>query len=307
MPVKIPDGLPAAAILEAENILIMPESLAFTQNIRPAQIAIVNIMPNKCATETRLLRLLSGSPLQVAVRFLHPRSHACRNTPAEHLARFYSSFEEVRDLRFDCLIITGAPVETIPFEEVNYWNELQELMDWSRSNVHSTLHLCWGAQAGLYHHYGIAKHLLPQKLSGVFAHTITEPQHPLQHGFDDEFFAPHSRYTGIRNEDIERVGALRILSASPEAGAYIIADKDARRIFITGHPEYGRLTLKEEYDRDLAKGLPVPVPANYFPGDDPALLPAARWQCHASLLFMNWLNMVYQGTSFDPHDQEPTG
>ena len=190
---------------------------------------------------------------------------------------------------------------------MNYWNELQELMDWSRSNVHSTLHLCWGAQAGLYHHYGIAKHLLPQKLSGVFAHTITEPQHPLQHGFDDEFFAPHSRYTGIRNEDIERVGALRILSASPEAGAYIIADKDARRIFITGHPEYGRLTLKEEYDRDLAKGLPVPVPANYFPGDDPALLPAARWQCHASLLFMNWLNMVYQGTSFDPHDQEPTG
>src|SRR3989344_2531776 len=250
MPVKIPDGLPAAKVLEYEGVSVMPESRAFTQDIRPLQIAILNIMPRKSVTETDLLRLLSNSPLQVAVTLLHPRSYTSKNTAPEYLARFYKNFNEVRGAKFDCLIITGATVETMEFREVAYWDELQKIMDWSLRHVYSTLYLCWGAQAGLYHHYGIPKYTLRKKMFGVFSHRITKHRDALFHGFDDCFFAPHSRHTEVRRDDILKVKSLQIVSESDTAGIYMVSANDGRQIFVTGHPEYDRLTLQEEYERD---------------------------------------------------------
>lgn len=305
MPVKIPDDLPAAKILQEENISVMPESRAFRQDIRPLRIAMVNIMPNKSLMETQVLRLLCNSPLQVAITFLHPRSHVSKNTAPEHLARFYKSFDEVRDDRFDCLIITGAPVGTLEFAAVTYWDELREIMDWSRSHVYSSLYLCWGAHAGLYHHYGIQKYALPRKISGVFEHRMTRPGSDLLHGFDDIFLVPHSRYAAVRREDILRTGSIEILAESERAGAYIISTRDNRQIFVTGHPEYDRLTLKEEYWRDRGKGLQILLPENYFPDDDLSRSPAINWRSHANLLFANWLHTVYQNAPFNLDDLEP--
>lgn len=299
MPVKIPDHLPARKILEQENIAVISESEAFTQDIRPLQVAIVNIMPLKIATETHLLRLLSHSPLQVAVTLLHPRSYTSTNTEPEHLSKFYKNFEDIRNDCFDCLIITGAPVETIEFNKVAYWDELQQIMEWSRTNVYSSMHLCWGAQAGLYHHYSIPKYTLPQKKFGVFPHRVVANNNALLHGFDDIFFAPHSRYTEVRGEDIRRIGALQILAESDTAGVYLIRTHNDRQIFITGHPEYDQLTLKWEYERDCAKKLGVHIPENYFPDNDPMRHPSISWRSHASLLITNWLNLVYQKTPFD--------
>ncbi|MFA6339155.1 MAG: homoserine O-succinyltransferase [Candidatus Paceibacterota bacterium] len=305
MPVKIPDDLPAVKVLEEENIFVMPESRAFTQDIRPLQIAIVNIMPKKSVTETQLLRLLSNSPLQAAVTFLHPRSHTSKNTAPEHLAKFYKNFEDVKEAKFDCLIITGAPVETIDFSAVAYWNELQEIMEWSRSHVYSSLHICWGAQAGLYHHYGIPKYATSQKIFGIFPHKIIEQHNSLLCGFDDVFLAPHSRHTEVRREDILKISSLRILSESDTAGVFIVSIKDDRQIFITGHPEYDQMTLKDEYERDISKGLPTSLPVNYFPDNDHYKIPMVNWRSHASLLFANWLNIVYQKTPFDLNNLEP--
>jgi homoserine O-succinyltransferase len=305
MPVKIPDGLPAAKVLEEEGVAVIPESRAFAQDIRPLRIAVANIMPVKSVAETQLLRLLSNSPLQVSVTLLHLSSHRPKNTAPEYLAKFYKSFEEIRRERFDCLVITGAPVETIRFVEVAYWDELRRIMDWSRTHVYSSLHLCWGAQAGLYHHYGVEKHLLPQKMFGVFPHRVVSRDSALLHGFDDVFNAPHSRYTEVRREDILGVGALRLLAESETAGVYLVGAHDDRQIFISGHPEYDRLALKSEYERDRKKGLNVALPANYFPGDDPTVFPAMSWRGHASLLFTNWLSDVYQKAPFDLDGLEP--
>ena len=277
MPVKIPDGLPAAKILEEESISLIPESRAFAQDIRPLQIAVVNIMPIKSVTETQLLRLLSNSPLQVAITLLHPRSHKSKNTAPEYLAKFYKHFDEIKNTRFDCLVITGAPVETLDFTEVDYWNELQEIMNWSLSHVYSSLHLCWGAQAGLYHHYGIPKYVLPQKMFGIYPHKVTTRRSALLHGFDDTFFVPHSRHTHVLREDILKAGHLEILSESDTASVYIVSTKDNRQVFVTGHPEYDQLTLKGEYERDRAEGIPISLPMNYFPNDDPSKLPVVSW------------------------------
>ncbi len=300
MPIKIPDNLPAAEILTGENIFVMPEGRAFHQDIRPLKIAILNLMPTKIVTETQLLRLLGNSPIQVDVVLLHPQSHVSRNTPEEHLVNFYKTFYDVREERFDGLVITGAPVENMPFEEVNYWDELKSIMEWSIRNVFSTLHICWGAQAGLYYHYGIGKYPLAEKMFGVFRHKVCEKNVMLLRGFDDEFLAPHSRHTEVRREDIEKVEELRILAESDKAGIYIVKAKGGKQIFVTGHSEYDPLTLKSEYDRDVAKGLPIKVPENYFEDDDPGKAPIVRWRGHANLLFANWLNYyVYQETPFD--------
>lgn len=300
MPIKIPDNLPATGILNAENIFTMGEKRAFHQDIRPLRIGILNLMPTKIVTETQLLRLLGNSPLQVEVVLLHPKSYLSKNTPEEHLVTFYKTFDQVKQERFDGLVITGAPVEQLEFEEVAYWEELKEIMDWSKHNVYSTLHICWGAQAGLFHHYGIPKHLLADKLFGVFKHTVRKKNTRLLRGFDDHFWAPHSRYTGIRAEDFDHVNELEILSDSEEAGVYIAVSKDNRLIFVTGHAEYDPLTLKYEYQRDLDKGLPISPPRHYFPEDDPAKAPVVNWRAHASLLFANWLNYyVYQETPYN--------
>ncbi len=299
MPIKIPDELPAVRILEAENIFVMTEHRAVHQDIRPLRIAILNLMPKKIETETQLLRLLGNSPLQVDIELLQMSSHQSKNTPAEHLIKFYKTFDEVCGERFDGLIITGAPVETLPFEEVDYWPELCRIMDWSRTNVYCTLHICWGAQAALYHHYGIQKHPLPAKMFGVFAHRTLQNDHPLLRGFDEEFFAPHSRHTTVLARDVAARPELEVLAASEEAGLYLAASRDGRQVFVTGHSEYERDTLAAEYRRDLDKGLPIGVPANYFPEDDPARQPLVRWRGHSNLLFTNWLNHVYQETPFD--------
>lgn len=300
MPIKIPDNLPAAEILSGENIFVMTEERATHQDIRPLKIAILNLMPTKIVTETQLLRLLGNSPIQVDVVLLHPQTYTSRNTPEEHLINFYNTFDDVKEERFDGLIITGAPVEQLEFEEVAYWEELKRIMEWSLRNVYSTLHICWGAQAGLYYHFGIPKYPLDEKMFGVFPHKVNKKNVMLLRGFDDEFYAPHSRHTEIRREDIEKVNELEILSESDEAGIYIVKTKGGRHIFVTGHSEYDPLTLKSEYDRDAAKGLDIKVPRNYFPGDDPAKAPVVRWRGHANLLFANWLNYyVYQETPFD--------
>ncbi len=305
MPVKIPDGLPAAAVLEGEHVSVIPESRAFIQDIRPLRIAVVNIMPAKSVTETQLLRLLSRSPLQVAVTFLYPHSHSPKNTTPEYLAKFYKHFRDIQGERFDGLIITGAPVETLEFEAVSYWHELKGIMEWSKTNVYSALHLCWGAQAGLYHHWGVPKYSLPQKMFGVFPHTLSGQSSPLLHGFDDVFLAPHSRYTDVRREDILKVPALRILCGSDTAGVYLVSTADDRQVFITGHPEYDQLTLKGEYERDTLKGLAPALPAGYFPDDDPSQTPVAGWRGHANLLFANWLSFVYQHSPFNLAELQP--
>jgi homoserine O-succinyltransferase len=300
MPVKIPDSLPATSILESENIFIMGEARAQQQDIRPLRIAILNLMPTKINTETQLLRLLGNSPLQVEIVLLHMESHESRNTPMEHLLEHYVTFADVRGQKFDGLIITGAPVETLPFEEVDYWPELVEVMDWARTHVTSTLYICWGAQAGLYHYYGIPKRPLEAKLFGVFPHHLDVRYERLARGFDDVFFAPHSRHTEVRREDILAVPELVLLSESEEAGVYIALSADRRHIFVTGHSEYDPLTLREEYQRDVARQLPIAIPRNYFPDDDPSREPLVRWRGHANLLYSNWLNYyVYQQTPYD--------
>jgi len=300
MPIKIPDNLPAANILEQENVFVMYEDRAYAQDIRPLRILILNLMPTKVVTETQLLRLLSNTPLQVEVDLIYTASYNPRNTSTDHLTKFYQTFEEVRENRYDGMIITGAPVEQMPFEEVAYWQELVEIMDCSKSHVYSTMHICWGAQAGLYHHYGIGKHPLPSKMSGLFHHKVLEPLEPILRGFDDFFLAPHSRHTEVREEDVRRAAGLKILASSDKAGLYMVASTDGRMIFVFGHPEYDRLTLKAEYDRDRGKGLAIDPPAHYFPDNDPSREPKMSWRSHAHLLYSNWLNYsVYQGTPFD--------
>jgi len=300
MPIRIPENLPTTKILTSENIFVMDENRAQHQDIRPLEIVILNIMPTKIVTETQLLRLLGNSPLQVNITLLHPRTHVSKNTPQEHLLEFYETFDDIKDKKFDGLIITGAPVEQLDFKEVDFWEELTEVMDWADENVFSTLFICWGAQAGLYYHYGVPKYPLLEKMFGVFKHTINKQYVPLLRGFDDEFYAPHSRHTEVRAEDIAEVHELELLSESKEAGVYIVVSKDGRQVFVTGHSEYDPLTLKGEYERDINKGLSIAVPQNYYPSDDPATEPLVRWRGHANLLFSNWLNYyVYQETPYD--------
>ena len=300
MPVKIPDSLPARKILESENIFVMDEDRAAHQDIRPMKVAILNLMPTKIATETQLLRLLGNSPLQVEITLLQTESHQARNTSHEHLLQYYQDFARVRDQTFDGLIITGAPVELLPFEEVDYWDELRAVMDWSQTSVCSTLHICWGAQAALYHRYGIPKYALPAKMFGVFPHRVLTRNEKVLRGFDDEFFAPHSRHTETRASDLAPFSDLKVLAVSDEAGLYLASSGDGRNIYITGHSEYDPGTLQLEYERDLKKALTINVPRNYYPNDDPRQTPVVRWRGHASLLFNNWLNYcVYQTTPFE--------
>lgn len=300
MPIKVPDRLPATKQLRNENIFVMSEKKAMHQDIRPLKIVIVNLMPTKITTETQLLRLLSNSPLQVEIDFLQMDSHTSKNTPHEHLSAFYKTFDEIKNSKYDGMIITGAPVENMDFEDVDYWNELVRIMDWSTTHVTSTLHICWAAQAGLYYHYGVPKHQLPSKCSGVFKHKINRKTAKLVRGFDNEFYAPHSRHTEVRAEDIKKVKELEILAESKEAGVYIVFTKGGRRIFVTGHSEYDANTLRDEYFRDLEKGKKPSIPKHYFPNDDPTKKPIVRWRSHANLLFSNWLNyFVYQITPYD--------
>lgn len=300
MPVVLPDNLPAAAALAQENIFVMSETRARTQDIRPLRILMANLMPAKETTETQIARLLANSPLQVHLDLLKTATHASRHTEPEHLAAFYKTFADVKANRYDGMIVTGAPVETLPFEAVDYWEELSAILDWSASHVYSVLYVCWGALAGLYHHYGIRKTALPQKLSGVYRHRVVRHGNPLLRGFDDEFFMPQSRHAGISAEDLAECSALRVLAEGDEAGPAVLSVEDGRRIFVTGHPEYDRGTLDAEYRRDVTKGLSVPVPVNYYEADDPARPPVFRWRSHAHLLYQNWLNYyVYQSTPYD--------
>ena len=299
MPVRIPSTLPARQTLEGENIFVMGEERARHQDIRPLRVVILNLMPTKVNTETQLLRLLGNSPLQVEVTLLHTASHDSKNVTAEHLGLHYKSFAQVKPRKFDGLIITGAPVEQMPFEQVDYWPELCTILDWAGTNVYATLYICWGAQAGLHHRYGVPKYPLPRKMFGVFPHKVLDPHNRLMRGFDDVFMAPHSRHTTVRRADLESVPDLTILAESEEAGVYIAASRDGRHVFITGHAEYDPLTLKSEYDRDIGKGLPIHIPANYYPGNDPSRQPLVSWRGHANLLFSNWLNYhVYQVTPY---------
>lgn len=300
MPLIIPKTLPAYGVLGSENVFVMHKRRARTQHIRPLRIVALNLMPTKIATETQLARLLANSPLQVQLTLLHTASHAASHVPGEHMEAFYKTFDEIRGERFDGMIITGAPVEQMPFEEVDYWPELCQIMDFTRTNVYSTLHVCWGAQAALYHHFGIQKRPLPQKMFGIFPHRVTRPSNPLVRGFDEEFWAPHSRHTGIDEEQVKACKDLRVLAESDEAGIYLMSTDSGRQIFVTGHPEYERLTLDAEYRRDVAKGLPIAPPRHYYPGDDPSKEPVYRWRAHAFLLYTNWLNYyVYQNTPYD--------
>ncbi|MDR1685372.1 MAG: homoserine O-succinyltransferase [Desulfovibrio sp.] len=301
MPINIPADLPARGMLEAENIFVMSEERAVRQDIRPLRIAIVNLMPTKTATELQLLRLLGNSPVQVDITLIKAESHVSKNTAADHLERFYTSFDAVREKKFDGMIITGAPVEKLPFEEVDYWDELTEIMDYSRARVFSTIYLCWGAQAGLYRHFGIDKHDLPHKLFGVFPHKVTQRFNPIFRGFDDAFAMPHSRHTEVRRADIEAAPGLEILADSQEAGPCIMKDKKRRQFFIMGHMEYDGDTLGAEYRRDFDKDLPIAVPVAYYPDDDPSQTPLVTWRAHANLFFSNWMNFyVYQDTPYDP-------
>lgn len=300
MPIKIPNDLPAVKVLESENIFVMTETRAIKQDIRPLKILLLNLMPKKIETETQFSRLLGNSPLQVELELIHTRSHKSKNVSEEHLLSFYKTFDSVRDNYYDGLIITGAPVEQIEFEEVEYWNELVDIMEWSKTHVHSTLHICWGAQAGLYYHYGIKKYPLDSKLFGVFPHKLDYKRSILFRGFDDTFMIPHSRHTTIHPEDIAEVPELKILASSEEAGVYAVSNKKGRQIFVTGHIEYDADTLKAEYLRDLSQGKPIDIPKNYFPDDNPKKAPVVSWRAHANLLFSNWLNyFVYQTTPYD--------
>ncbi len=300
MPIKIPNDLPAVKTLEGENIFVMTETRAITQDIRPLEILLLNLMPKKIETETQLSRLLGNSPLQVNLTLIHTKSHESKNTPAEHLFTFYKTFDDVKGKTFDGMIITGAPVEQMAFEEVEYWDELCEIMEWSKTHVHSTLHICWGAQAGLYYHYGIEKHALDKKLFGVFPHTVDYKKSILFRGFDDVFYVPQSRYTTVRTEDVKAAPELKILASSKRCGVYAISNKGGRQIFITGHSEYDADTLKNEYLRDKAAGLDTEIPENYFADGNPKKNPIVSWRAHANLLFCNWLNyFVYQTTPYD--------
>ena len=300
MPIRIPDALPAAAQLESENIFVMTEYRALHQDIRPLRVLILNLMPTKIATETQIMRKLSNTPLQVDVELLHMASHVSRNTSSYHLNTFYKTFNDVKDQRFDGLIITGAPVEQMPFEQVEYWPELCRIMEWSRTHVHSTFHICWGAQAALYYHYGINKTDLPEKLFGVYPHRVERRSSMLMRGFDDVFMVPHSRHTTVRREDIERCSKLKILASSEQAGVYAMATEGGRQIFITGHSEYDARTLEAEYLRDKNAGLPIHVPENYYPEDNPEKKPLLSWRAHCNGLYTNWLNYyVYQTTPYD--------
>ena len=300
MPIKIPDTLPATKQLRNENIFVMSEKKAMHQDIRPLKIAIVNLMPTKITTETQLLRLLSNSPLQVEIDFITMESHKSKNTSENHLKEFYKKFSDIKDSKYDGMIITGAPVENLDFCEVDYWDELQEIMEWTKTHVTSTFHICWAAQAGLYYHYGVPKYSLPQKCSGVYKHKVKRSTAKIVRGFDSEFYAPHSRYTEVRAEDIKKIKDLEILAESDEAGVYIVFSKGGRRIFVTGHSEYDANTLGDEYKRDLEKGINPNIPANYFQDDNPKKQPIVTWRSHANLLFSNWLNyFVYQITPYD--------
>lgn len=303
MPIRIPDSLPARTVLEGENIFVMTEHRALHQDIRPLNVLILNLMPTKIVTETQLLRKLSNTPLQIHVNLLGTSSYAPQHTDSDHLESFYTTFDQIRDQKYDGLIITGAPVENLEFDQVDYWDELCEILEWSKTHVHSTLHICWGAQAGLYYHYGIEKRTLPKKLFGVYEHTVLKPNSPLFRGFDDIFYAPNSRYTEVWKEDILKEPDLELIAASNEAGVYAVKSEDSRRFFILGHPEYDSDTLAKEYWRDVNRGLDIAVPAHYFPGDDPAKPPVVRWRSAGQLLYTNWLNYyVYQTTPYDIKD-----
>jgi homoserine O-succinyltransferase len=307
MPVRIPNDLPARADLAKENIFTMTTNRARHQDIRPLRIAVLNLMPTKLVTETQLLRLLGNSPLQVDVTFVRLESHEARNTSSRHLETFYEPASKVLGERYDGLVITGAPVETMEFQDVDYWPELVRIMEWSTTNVWSTLHVCWGAQAGLFHRYGVQKNALPAKKFGIFRHRVVAPLEPVLRGFDEEFLAPHSRHTDVREADLRRVSDLRVLAVSDEAGLYMASGSGGRMIYVMGHPEYDRGSLKAEYERDVAKGLPIAVPVNYFPDDDPSREPVMSWRSHAHLLYANWLNYcVYQGTPYDLDDLSET-
>ena len=303
MPIKIPNELPAVRVLEDENIFVMTERRAMTQDIRPLKILLLNLMPNKIDTETQFSRLLGNTPLQVELELIHTKSHKSKNTSEEHLLAFYKCFDDIKDKKYDGMIITGAPVEKMAFEDVEYWEELCTIMEWSKKHVHSTFHICWGAQAGLYYHFGIDKFMLPEKLSGVYKHKVDKKRSILFRGFDDEFLVPHSRYTGISREEVEANPKLKLISSSEKAGVYAIATENGKQVFITGHPEYDELTLKKEYDRDVLAGINPNVPDNYFEDDDPAKPVIVRWRAHANLLYSNWLNyFVYQTTPYDIED-----
>lgn len=300
MPIKVQSGLPAKGILENENIFVMDEYRAMHQDIRPLQICILNLMPVKQDTELQLLRVLSNTPLHIDVSFMKMNSHVSLNTPIHHLNRFYNTFNELRNRRFDGLIITGAPVEQIPFEEVDYWPELCEIMEWTKDHVTSTFHICWGAQAGLYYNYGMEKVMLPEKLFGVFEHKVMNRKIPLVRGFDDYFYIPHSRHTAVRSEEIHACSDLTVLAESEEAGVFLCMTEGGKQIFIMGHPEYDRYTLHNEYIRDKEKGLPIKIPKNYYPEDDDTKKPALQWRSHSNDLYSNWLNYyVYQVTPYE--------
>ncbi len=303
MPIKIPNELPATQILEDENIFVMTEKRAITQDIRPLHILMLNLMPTKIVTETQISRLLGNSPLQVELELLQTATHKSKHTSEEHMLAFYKTFDEVKNRNFDGMIITGAPVENMPFEDVEYWHELTEIMEWTKTHVTSTLHICWGAQAALYYHYGIKKYPLEKKLFGVFEHRVDYKKSILFRGFDDIFSAPHSRHTTVLREDIEKIDELRVLASSEKAGVYVVATPKGRRIFVTGHSEYDADTLAKEYFRDKKAGLPIDVPENYFPDNDDTLAPVVTWRSHANLLFSNWLNyFVYQTTPYNIAD-----
>ena len=300
MPIRIPNDLPAASTLQNENIFVMTQTRGETQQIRPLEIVLLNLMPTKIATETQLSRLLGNTPLQVNLTLMHTSTYKSKNISEDHLLAFYKTFDELKDRKFDGMVITGAPVEHMPFEEVDYWPELCRIMEWSKTHVHSTFHICWGAQAGLYYHYGINKHQLPEKLFGIYPHSADYKRSILLRGFDDIFYVPHSRHTTVLREDIEKVWDLRIIASSPEAGVYAVQTKGGRQIFVTGHSEYDPDTLRKEYLRDKNLGLPIHPPVNYFPNDDDTQDPIVRWRGHANLLFSNWLNyFVYQTTPYD--------
>ena len=300
MPIKIPRELPAYDVLSNENIFVMNDKRAMSQDIRPLKIAILNLMPKKIVTENQLLRYLSNSPLQVEIKLIQTKTYTCHNTPEEHLKKFYGYFDDIKNEKFDGLIITGAPVETMNFEDVDYWHELQQIMEWSNKNVFSTLHICWAAQAGLYHHFKVPKYILKEKMFGIFEHNVLDEKADLTRGLSDSFRAPHSRHTEVRREDIEKCPQLEILSESDEAGVFIVRTKDGRKVFITGHLEYDRNTLKEEYERDVDKGEKIEVPKNYFINDDPRTIPKHTWRGSANIVFGNWLNYcVYQNTPYN--------
>ena len=303
MPIRIQSELPAKEKLESENIFVMDETRAMHQDIRPLKVAILNVMPLKEETELQLLRVLSNTPLQVDVTFLNVKTHISQNTSASHLNKFYTFYDEIKNEKFDGLIITGAPVEQLPFEEVDYWDELCQIFEWSKKNVTSTLHICWGAQAGLYYHFGLQKKELPEKITGIYKHKVMNRKEPLVRGFDDEFYAPHSRYTEVSKEDVENCKDLKILAQSDEAGVFICLSEGGKQVFVTGHPEYDRYTLDSEYKRDTLKGLNPKIPFNYYPDDNPENRPLLQWRSHSINLYSNWLNYyVYQTTPYDVAD-----